>query len=191
MPRHRETGAPLSWILTPGGARVGTAFPQLCNCAPLLRTAFANSQQFNAGHLTAHPLRAAHLGMTRRPLSQETRTPAVSIIMPAHDTEAYIGEAIDSALNQTWSDFELIVVDDGSADATGEVVAGRAVRDSRVTLLRRARGGPSAARNSALRVARAPLLSLLDSDDLWAPTYLEEQLAIVDRSPAVAIVTAC
>jgi hypothetical protein len=128
--------------------------------------------------------------MTRRPLSQESRAPAVSIIMPAHNTEAYIGEAIDSALKQSWSDFELIVVDDGSVDATAEVAGSYAARDSRVTVLRRARGGPSAARNSALSVARARMFALLDSDDIWAPTYLEEQLAILDSSPDVAIVTA-
>src|SRR6267143_847987 len=121
--------------------------------------------------------------MARRPLSQGSRTPAVSIVMPAHNTEAYIAAAIDSALDQTWSDFELLVVDDGSADATAEVAERRAARDSRVTVLRRIRGGPSAARNSGLSVARARTLALLDSDDLWAQTYLEEQLACLDSSP--------
>jgi GT2 family glycosyltransferase len=128
--------------------------------------------------------------MTRRPLTQPNRIPAVSIVMPAHNTEPYIGEAIDSALKQSWSDFELIVVDDGSSDATAEVASGRAARDSRIVVLSRVRGGPSAARNSALGVARAPVFALLDSDDIWAPTFLEEQLAILDTSPEAAIVTA-
>jgi GT2 family glycosyltransferase len=110
--------------------------------------------------------------------------------MPAHNTEPYIGEAVDSALQQSWSDFELIVVDDGSADATAEVASSRAAGDSRVTVLRRVRGGPSAARNSGLGVARGRMFALLDSDDVWAPTFLEEQLAILETSLDVAIVTA-
>jgi len=128
--------------------------------------------------------------MKRRPPSEETGVPAVTIIMPAHNTEVYIGEAIDSALNQTWSNFELIVVDDGSSDATAEVAARRVARDPRVRLMRRVQGGPSAARNSGLGAARGRLFALLDSDDLWAPTYLQEQISILDSSPDVAIVTA-
>lgn len=115
--------------------------------------------------------------------------PAVSIIMPAYNVEPYIGDAIRSALAQTYTDFELIVVDDGSKDGTAEVVKTLARQDGRIRLVQQANRGLAGARNSALRAARGEFFALLDSDDLWEPGFLAEQLAILEARPDVDIVS--
>jgi len=115
--------------------------------------------------------------------------PAVTVIMPAYNVEPYVGDAIVSALAQTFTDFELIVVDDGSTDGTANVVAGFAEGDPRVRLVRQANRGLAGARNTALRVARGDVLALLDSDDLWEPGFLADQMAILHARQEVDIVT--
>lgn len=115
--------------------------------------------------------------------------PAVSVIMPAYNVEPYIEAAVHSVLRQTFHDFELIVVDDGATDGTYEAARHAAGRDPRVTIIRQPNAGLSAARNTALRASSAPFVALLDSDDLWAPGFLEKQLAILQGPGAPDIVT--
>jgi glycosyltransferase involved in cell wall biosynthesis len=115
--------------------------------------------------------------------------PAVTVIMPAYNVEAYVGEALRSVLAQTFTDFEVVVVDDGSTDGTASVVAACAAADPRVRLVRQANRGLAGARNTALRMARGELLALLDSDDLWEPDFLAEQVGILRERPGVDIVT--
>jgi glycosyltransferase involved in cell wall biosynthesis len=116
-------------------------------------------------------------------------TPAVSVIMPAYNVAPYIGEAIESVLGQTFSDFQLLVVDDGSTDDTAAITQQFAAADSRIMLLRQENRGLAAARNTALRHATGAMLALLDSDDLWTPGFLEAQTAILRARPDVDIVT--
>ena len=115
--------------------------------------------------------------------------PAVSVLMPAYDVEPYVGDAIRSVLAQSLGDLEVIVVDDGSRDGTAEVASAIAGEDPRVRLVRQANRGLAGARNTALRMARADVLALLDSDDLWEPDFLAEQMAILAARPEVDIVT--
>lgn len=115
--------------------------------------------------------------------------PAVSVIMPAYNVEPYIGEAIESVLAQTFTDLELIIVDDGATDGTARIARAYADRDGRVTVIHQPNAGLPAARNTAMRRATAEVFALLDSDDLWAPEFLDEQLAILRARPDVDIVT--
>ena len=117
-------------------------------------------------------------------------SPAVTILTPAYNSGAYIGETIESVLRQTWPDFEMLVVDDGSTDNTLEAVRAAARGDSRVKTFSNAHGGPATARNIGLRHARGRFITLLDSDDVWEPEYLTEQLALLRRHPEVSIVSA-
>jgi glycosyltransferase involved in cell wall biosynthesis len=97
--------------------------------------------------------------------------PTFSVVMPAYDAESTIRHAVDSVFAQTEQDFEIVVVDDGSSDATVERLA--AIDDPRLRVLQQENRGAAAARNTAISAARAPFVSFLDSDDLWMPTYLE------------------
>jgi glycosyltransferase involved in cell wall biosynthesis len=115
--------------------------------------------------------------------------PAVSVIMPAYNVETYVGDALRSALAQTFADLEVLVVDDGSTDGTAAVVAEIAAGDSRVRLVRQPNRGLAGARNTGLRSARGDVFALLDSDDLWEPGFLEAQMAILQARPEVDIVT--
>jgi glycosyltransferase involved in cell wall biosynthesis len=114
--------------------------------------------------------------------------PTVSVIMPAFNSAAYIDAAMASVLNQTVSDVELLVIDDGSTDETAAMVARRRDADPRVRLLRQPNAGPGAARNAGFREARGQFFAFLDSDDEWAPTFVERQLAILAARPDVAVV---
>ena len=105
--------------------------------------------------------------------------------MPAFDAEATICASVESALAQTVADLELVVVDDGSRVPVTEVLGD--IRDPRLRILRHDRNrGTSAARNTALAAAQAPLVSQLDADDLWEPDYLESILPCFD-DPAVGL----
>lgn len=98
--------------------------------------------------------------------------PTFSVVVPAFNAERTIAATMRSVLMQTRSDFELLVVDDGSTDATAERVEGLA-GDPRVRLLRQENSGVATARNSGIAAARGRFVSFLDSDDLWLPSYLE------------------
>jgi glycosyltransferase involved in cell wall biosynthesis len=115
--------------------------------------------------------------------------PTVSVIMPAYNVASYIGEAIASVLEQTHRELELLIVDDGSTDATATIAAHFAGRDRRVTLMRQPNGGISPARNQALRRSQGDVLAILDSDDVWEPQFLEAQLEILRTRPDVDIVS--
>ena len=103
-------------------------------------------------------------------------------MMPAYNAAAYIGEAIDSVLAQTHPSWELIVVDDGSTDATGTIAAG--YDDPRIVVVRQPNGGEGAARNTALERARGEYLAFLDADDVWLPNHLELAAGYLDAHPS-------
>src|SRR5262249_23306047 len=100
----------------------------------------------------------------------------VSIIMPAYNAGKYIADSIQSVLAQTYSDWELIVVDDGSADNTASIVQQFVTRDSRINYFFQENGRLGKARNTGIKEARGALIAFLDSDDLWLETKLELQL---------------
>jgi GT2 family glycosyltransferase len=112
-----------------------------------------------------------------------TAAPRVSVLTPAYNGEAFIGEALASLRAQTVRDFEVLVVDDGSTDGTHALVAAQALVDARIRLYRQDNGGTQAARNTALSMARGAWIALLDQDDVWLPGKLEAQLALADADP--------
>lgn len=110
---------------------------------------------------------------------------AVSVIMPAYNAGRYIETAIRSVMAQTFSDWELIVIDDGSKDITVEVAEQLAREDSRITLLRNETNmGVAKTRNRGLALAKGEYVALLDSDDVWYPQKLEKQVILARETRA-------
>lgn len=113
-----------------------------------------------------------------------THAPTVSAVIPVHNGEAFVGEAVRSALEQTRPALECIVIDDGSTDATREIIDG--FGDS-VRYIRQHRGGVSRARNRGAREAHGELVAFLDHDDVWLPDKLERQVGALRAHQAMAL----
>jgi glycosyltransferase involved in cell wall biosynthesis len=104
--------------------------------------------------------------------------PVVSVVMPAYNVAPYIAETLDSVFAQTFTDYEVIVVNDGSPD-TQELEQALAPYLSRINYLRQENQGAGAARNTGLKRARGEFVAFLDADDLWLPDYLSEQVRFI------------
>ncbi len=111
--------------------------------------------------------------------------PKVSVIMPAYNHGRYIGEAIQSVLNQTYADWELMIVNDGSTDSTADAVA--RFDDRRIHYIFQTNKGVSEARNVAIGASSGEYLAFLDADDLFHPWNLETQVAHLDRNPEIGL----
>ncbi|HET8615927.1 MAG TPA: glycosyltransferase family 2 protein [Actinomycetales bacterium] len=97
------------------------------------------------------------------------RPPTLSVVMPLYEVEEYLPACLDSIATQPFEDYELVVVDDGSPDASGDIASSYARRDNRILVIRRPNGGQGAARNTGVRAARGRLLTFVDSDDMLPP----------------------
>ena len=110
--------------------------------------------------------------------------PRVSVLIPTYNCARFLPQAIESVLAQSFQDFEIIVVDDGSTDDTTQVVA----RYPRVRYILKEHSGISASRNAAVAAATGEIVTFLDADDLWLPQILEKQVAYLDADPACMLV---
>jgi glycosyltransferase involved in cell wall biosynthesis len=120
----------------------------------------------------------------------EGAIPRVSVIMAVYNAEPWLAEAVDSVLGQTYGDFELVVIDDGSLDATPEIL-GR-LRDPRLRVVRQRQSGQTPALNHGLRLSRGALIARMDGDDVALPDRLARQVAFLDAHPDVGLLgTAC
>ncbi len=117
-------------------------------------------------------------------------SPAVSIVMPVRDAAATVNRAMDSIFAQTWTDWEAVVVDDGSSDETVELLADWAARDARVRVIwPESRPGLVGALNLGLSAARAPLIARMDADDVMHPERLARQVARMAAEPELGLVS--
>ncbi len=138
---------------------------------------------------TVSPERATHApALTVRDPAGPAPVPRVSVVVPLYQKERYIGRTVASVLAQTFTDFELVVLDNACTDGSAEVVRGFA--DPRVRLVRNPETVP-VTENFQLAVghARASLVKVLNADDLLAPTVLAEQVAVMDADPTLALVS--
>ncbi|CAN7220886.1 glycosyltransferase [Phenylobacterium sp. LjRoot225] len=120
--------------------------------------------------------------------SSTLAAPRISVIIPAHNSAATLAGALDSLIRQTETEWEAIIVDDGSTDRTHALASGFAERDPRLRALRRDRGGVSAARNAGLSEARADWVLFLDADDRLDPSHLAHQLDAQTRHPQADVI---
>lgn len=110
--------------------------------------------------------------------------PKVSVIIPTHNREKYIERAVKSVLRQTYKDYELIVVDDGSTDKTKKIVKKYVKRHpKKVRYIYQDNRGPSAARNTGIRNAQGKYITFLDSDDEYLPKMLKRQISFIKKRP--------
>lgn len=110
-------------------------------------------------------------------------TPAITVVIPAWNAAWCVGRAIDSVLAQTFTDFELVVIDDGSTDDTASVLA---FHGSRIRVVSQPNGGLASARNAGIRAARGEYVAFLDADDWWLPEKLARQIALMRKQPWLA-----
>lgn len=115
--------------------------------------------------------------------------PAITVLLPVWNGEATLASALDSLVEQTFSDFELLVIDDGSTDASPAIAAACAARDARVRVLTLPHGGIVAALNAGLAAASAPLIARMDADDQSAPTRLARQFERLQADPELGLVS--
>ena len=111
--------------------------------------------------------------------------PLVSVIVPVYNGETTLPDTVESVLRQTFQNFELIIIDDGSTDGTLRWL--RSVRDSRLRVFSYPNGGLSVARNRGIERSRGEFISFIDSDDLWTPDKLELQLQALRQQPQAAL----
>ena len=111
----------------------------------------------------------------------------VSVIMPTYNRAAFIRDAIDSVLGQTYPHFELIIIDDGSTDGTSKIVAPY-LTDERIRYVRQENAGAASARNHGIALGRGDMVAFIDSDDIWDREKLRIQTAVMDALPEVGIV---
>jgi glycosyltransferase involved in cell wall biosynthesis len=111
--------------------------------------------------------------------------PDVSVIIPTYNNAAFLSDAIDSILSQSYRDFEIIVVDDGSTDSTGEILSRYA---EKILAIRQENQGPAAARNRGIALAHGKYLSFLDADDLYLPDKLKIQTEFLDAQAKIDLV---
>lgn len=110
--------------------------------------------------------------------------PAISVIMPIYNVEPYLRECLDSILAQTFRDFEVLAVDDGSTDSSGAILDEYAAKDSRVKPIHQANAGAAAARNNGMAQAQGKYLMFLDSDDFFEPDMLEKMYQKAEETNA-------
>jgi glycosyltransferase involved in cell wall biosynthesis len=123
-------------------------------------------------------------------VNDRSSRPTVSIITAAYNADRFVADTLRSVQAQSFPHWEHLIVDDGSTDGTADVVEKFRAHDNRFQLIRARKIGLSAARNLALSHARGAHFALLDSDDMWMPHYLTDQVAFLERHPEVDIVSA-
>ena len=121
-----------------------------------------------------------------QPLKSSTSSPQVSVVIPAYNAMRFLPQTVASVLQQTFTDFEVLIIDDGSKDGTAQWAA--AQTDPRVKLVSRANGGAAATRNTGVAAARGEYVAFLDADDVWQPTKLAKQVARAEADPSVGLV---
>lgn len=111
----------------------------------------------------------------------------VSIITPCYNGAKYVSETIESVISQTYVDWEMIIVDDGSKDNSVEIIKTYSEKDNRIQLVQQPNGGSSVARNKGISLCRGQYIALLDADDLWDSTFLEKQINYLKRKNAICV----
>ena len=107
--------------------------------------------------------------------------PFLSVIIPLYNKESYIKNTLRSVLEQNFTDFEIIIVNDGSTDNSLEIVS--SFKDERIQVIHQPNSGASSSRNKAIQSAKTQYIAFLDADDFWFPNHLEELVQLIQDFP--------
>ena len=156
--------------------------------ADSLAREFSKGRRLDVAQYRGHVARAAHEELPFI-FTQRTDVPAISVIIPCYKQAEFLPEAVESVIAQTFTDWELVIVDDGSPDATGQVADELARRHPtrRIRVVRQANAGLARARNAGVERARGSYILPLDADDRIGPTMLERTYRLLEEQPAIAI----
>jgi glycosyltransferase involved in cell wall biosynthesis len=124
----------------------------------------------------------------RNLVSQRNSEPLVSVVIPAYNAALYLEDAVKSLQAQTYKNLHIIIVNDGSKDATAEVADRLAAQDARITVIHKANAGVSAARNDALKAVKGEYVCFLDADDAYLPQKVTKQVHFLETHPDLALV---
>jgi len=130
---------------------------------------------------------AGHLAENHPAMPGEPRSPRVSVIIPCYNTARFVAEAVKSVFSQTYRDYEVVVVNDGSPD-TPELEQVLAPWRNKITYVHTENCGLAGARNNGIRASRGELIALLDSDDIWEPTFLQVLVGMLAENPGIDVV---
>ena len=149
---------------------------------------FSKGRRLDVAHYRGHVARAAHEELPFV-FTQRTDVPAISVIIPCYKQAEFLPEAVESVIAQTFTDWEIVIVDDGSPDATGQVADTLARQNptKRIRVVRQANAGVARARNAGIEIARGTCILPLDADDRIEPTMLERTRRLLEEQPGVAI----
>ena len=111
----------------------------------------------------------------------------ISIVTPMYNGEKYVEETIQSVLKQTYPNWEMVIVDDGSKDNSAQIIKEFTGKEKRIRLIQQPNAGSAAARNNGIRHANGQYIALLDADDLWEPEFIESQLALMKEKDALVV----
>ena len=117
------------------------------------------------------------------------KTVTVSVIMPVYGVEEYVGAAIESIQKQTFTDWEMFAVDDGTKDRSGVICDEYAAKDDRIHVIHKENGGAPSARNTAIDMANGKYFYFMDSDDVAEPTMLADMVAAAEKNNAQLVVS--
>ncbi|HAS7841575.1 TPA: glycosyltransferase family 2 protein, partial [Vibrio cholerae] len=114
-------------------------------------------------------------------------SPKISVVMSVYNGEKYLGEAIDSILKQTFSDFEFIIINDGSTDKTLEIIKSYMKKDDRIVLVSRENKGLIVSLNEGLDLAKGQYIARMDADDISIKSRFEKQIEFLDSNPDIGV----
>src|SRR5712692_159192 len=165
------------------------ALRTLARCAAVTRAAgLAGGEVRHRRGLMISEATPEIVSLLPAPLGKLVHSPLVSVLMSNYNYGAYIGEAIESVLGQTYGQFELLVCDDGSKDNSCEMVERYVRQDRRVRLLRKENGGQASGYNAGYRESRGRIIAVIDSDDIWMPQKLERIVRAFQGHPESGLI---
>jgi GT2 family glycosyltransferase len=167
--------------------RVGSLAAPMCSCRQPLPSERGGAVWHHGGHATAAPIVSVSLAgpAVRGRAPSRPMTPRVSVVIPCYNLGAYLNEALDSVRAQTFTNYDVIVVDDGSTDPQ-TVTALNQIESAGARVLRTANHGLSAARNAGIAATTGELVCCLDADDRLAPEWLERGVALLDADAGLS-----